>query len=140
MASKLTARAKNLCKDSTDAERLLWSHIRAHRLNGIKFKRQQPLGPYIVDFVCFESKLVVELDGGQHAEARTRDIVREDWIRSQGFHVLRFWNNEVLSNIEGVMQQITAHLSPSPPPSPIQGEGALRESSSGTSPIKGEGV
>lgn len=129
MPSRLTIFAKRLRHDSTDAERQLWSRLRVHRLAGFKFKRQAPLGPYIVDFSCFEAKLVVELDGGQHAEAVERDIQRDNWLAGQGFRILRFWNNEVLGNLEGVLTRILEYLvSPSPqrPPrelSPIEGEG-----------------
>ena len=116
--------AKQLRRDSTDAERCLWAHIRAHRLLGWKFKRQQPLGQYIVDFVCFEAKLVIELDGGQHADASNADQIRDAWLHSQGFQTVRFWNNEVLGNTEGVLDRIADLLPPSPQPSPTRGEGA----------------
>ncbi len=112
MSSK-TQFAKELRTRSTDAERLLWSKVRAHRLYGFKFKRQQLIGDYIVDFVCFEAKLVVELDGGQHADS-TSDSYRDNWLRSRGYKVLRFWNNDVLTNIEGVVEVVLRYLSPSP--------------------------
>ena len=103
---------------STDAERALWSALRAKRLEGLKFRRHQPLGAYIVDFVSFAAKLVVEADGGQHdEEQRTSDMQRTRWLESQGFRVLRFWNNDVLTNIEGVVDVImeaTHPRSPSP--------------------------
>jgi very-short-patch-repair endonuclease len=121
----LTGHAKRLRADSTDAERLVWSRLRAHRLLGWKFKRQQPIGRYIVDFVCFDAKLVVELDGGQHADALDEDAIRDAWLGSQGFTVLRFWNNDVLSNLDGVFMTITAQLPPSPQPSPTRGEGVV---------------
>jgi len=92
----------------TDAERGLWSHLRSRQLGGVKFRRQVPLGPYIVDFASFETRIVIELDGGQHAEAahRIKDTARDAYLRSQGFHVLRFWNHDVMSNIEGVLVHI----------------------------------
>ncbi len=122
--STLTSHAKRLRTDSTDAERLVWSRLRAHRLGGWKFKRQQPIGRYVVDFVCFDAKLVIELDGRQHADATDADAARDAWLGSQGFRVLRFWNNDVLSNLDGVLTMIASHLSPSPRPSPTRGEGA----------------
>jgi len=97
-------RAKQLRRDSTDAEKTLWRLLRARQLNGVKFRRQHPIGPYIVDFVCLEQHLVIELDGGQHAldsPARTR------FLESEGYRVLRFWNNEVLANPEGVHHAVT---------------------------------
>ena len=116
--------AKRLRKDSTDAEKRLWMHLRAHRFGGHKFKRQQSIGPYIVDFVCFDARLAIEIDGGQHAEQASSDGVRDIWLAGQGFRVLRFWNNEVLGNTEGVLQEILATLgTPSPQPSPTRGEG-----------------
>lgn len=126
MPSKLAARAKELRVRSTDAERLLWSHVRAHRLNGYKFKRQQPTGRFVVDFVCFDARLIVEVDGGQHSEAAAKDSARDSALAAQGFRVLRLWNNEVLGNIDGVLQRIVDFLPPSPPPSPLKGEGAQR--------------
>jgi very-short-patch-repair endonuclease len=118
--------ARELRKNATDCERLLWQHLRAHRLQGFKFKRQQPLGVYIVDFVCFEARLIIEADGGHHVEQAEYDNRRDDWLRSQGFMVLRFWNNEILANIEGVLERILegCQNSPSPQPLPRRGGGA----------------
>ena len=76
------------------------------QLNGLKFRRQQPIGNYIVDFACFEKRVVVEVDGGQHQEKKDKDIERDMWLQSQGFQILRFWDNEVLKNIEGVLAVI----------------------------------
>ncbi|MDP2878940.1 MAG: endonuclease domain-containing protein [Sulfuricella sp.] len=123
MPTKLTNFARQLRTNSTDTESLLWRHLRASRFDDYKFKRQQPLGGYIVDFVCFESRLIIELDGGQHADQEDADKIRDQWLNSQGFQILRFWNNEVLTNLEGVMQCIHVALSPSPRPSPVKGEG-----------------
>ncbi|MGH8557292.1 MAG: endonuclease domain-containing protein [Methylococcales bacterium] len=118
--------ARELRKNATDCERLLWQHLRAHRLQGFKFKRQQPLGIYIVDFVCFETRLIVEADGGHHAEQTDYDTRRDDWLRGQGFSVLRFWNNDILNNTEGVLELIVEvcekNSPPLPNPSPV-GEG-----------------
>ncbi|MGE0734356.1 MAG: endonuclease domain-containing protein [Alphaproteobacteria bacterium] len=98
-------RARTLREQSTDAERRLWSRLRDRQLNGFKFRRQVGLGRYIADFVCFEKKLISELDGGQHADvARAeRDEERSAEFGKHGFRVLRFWNNDVLENAEGVL-------------------------------------
>ena len=101
-----TAKAKELRKNSTDAERALWRQLRAHRLVGYKFRRQQPIGRYIVDFACFEKHLIIELDGRQHAEQRSYDVERTAWLEAQGFQMLRFWNHEVLQNLEAVTETI----------------------------------
>ena len=113
MPNPLTPLAKSLRENSTDAERLLWKHLRARQPQGLKFRRQQPIGNFIVDFVCFEQKLIIELDGGQHAEQQQTDAARTQWLEMQGFKVIRFWNNEVLQNMEGVWQAITPHLATS---------------------------
>ena len=111
--------AKELRVGMTDAERILWYHLRAGRLNGHKFKRQAPLGRYILDFVCFGSKLVVELDGSQHLDS-ARDEQRDAWLRQEGFRVLRFWNNQVIGETEAVLTEILrlveSPLSPTPLP------------------------
>ncbi len=104
MRTKFTNIARNLRKNSTDAENLLWRHLRAGRLEGLKFRRQQPIGNHIVDFVCFEKRLVIEVDGGQHGTEK--DSKRDKWFAEQDFRVLRFWNNEVLGNISGVLEVI----------------------------------
>jgi very-short-patch-repair endonuclease len=114
----------------TEAERRLWYFLRAHRFAGMKFKRQALIGRYIVDFVSFQKRLVVEVDGGQHAESED-DLRRARWLESEGFRILRFWNNEVLNNTGGVLDAImAAGTNPSPgtplrcaPPSPTRGEG-----------------
>ena len=106
MDGKLTRYAKILRRDSTEAEKLLWSKLKAKQLDGLKFRRQQPIGSFIVDFVCFEKGVVVELDGGQHAESAPRDGERSGILTRNGFRVLRFWNNDVLQNIDGVVDVI----------------------------------
>ncbi len=112
--------AKALRRDQTDAEQQLWQHLRAHRFMGLKFKRQKPMGRYIVDFVCMESMLVVELDGGQHMDQHAADQKRDAWLAEQGYTVLRFWNNQVMQEMEGVLESIRqAALSPSL--SPVNG-------------------
>jgi very-short-patch-repair endonuclease len=94
---------------STDAERKLWLLLRDRRLDGIKFRRQVPFGPYILDFVCFEHRLVVEADGGQHAGSAT-DLTRDAKLQSEGFKIVRYWNNDVLKNPEGVLTDLLARL------------------------------
>ena len=117
--------ARNLRSNQTDAERLLWQHLRNRQFRSQKFRRQQIIGPYVVDFVCLEARLIVEIDGGQHAARWTEDAARTGFLEQQSFRVMRFWNNEVLTNIEGVLYAIEyACSSPSPPPSPARGEGA----------------
>lgn len=107
----------------TEAEAKLWSILRGQRLGGLKFKRQEQFGDYIVDFVCFGSRLIVEADGSQHA-ATEGDAVRDTWLQAQGFRVLRFWNNEILGNVDGVARVILdAAQPPLPNPSPARGEG-----------------
>jgi very-short-patch-repair endonuclease len=89
-------RARALRNNPTEIEKLLWRRLRMWQLDGYKFRRQQPLGNYIVDFVCLEKRLIVELDGGQHAEQSDYDARRDAWLSQQDFSVLRFWNNDVL--------------------------------------------
>jgi len=100
-----THTAKNLRQNMTDAEQRLWRHLRAGRLNGHKLRRQQPIGPYVVDFVHFGARLVVEADGGQHNGSK-RDIARDAWLRDQGFHILRFWNHDIVTHTEAVLTAI----------------------------------
>jgi very-short-patch-repair endonuclease len=100
------AQAKQLRTRMTDAERRLWYHLRAHRFRGLKIKRQAPIGPYIVDFICFEHKLIVEVDGGQHAESET-DRRRDEWLHKEGYRVMHFWNDDVLKRTENVLGEIS---------------------------------
>ena len=112
---RLTHLARKLRKESTDAEKALWRSLRRKSLFGLKFRRQEQIGDYIVDFVCYEKKLIIELDGGHHNqdETKTNDVKRQKWLESQKFNVIRFWNNEVIKNIEGVLQKIKQNI-PSP--------------------------
>ncbi len=118
-------RARELRREMTDAERLLWAHIRRRQVFGHRFRRQQPIGRYIVDFVCLEKRVIVELDGGQHMEQETYDAERTRWLEGRGYRVLRFWNNQVFDEIEGVLKVISDALEAFPPPrpSPSRGEG-----------------
>ena len=122
--SKLRGRAKEMRSGQTDAEHRLWQLLRANRFEGYKFRRQVPLDFYIADFVCFARRLIVELDGGQHAENQ-RDDRRDAYLRAQGFRVIRVWNNDLSTNEEGVAELILASLRspPLPNPSPARGEG-----------------
>ena len=107
-------RARTLRSHLTDAEQVLWRHLRMRQLNGCKFRRQRPIGPYIVDFVCLEKKLIVELDGGQHTEQHRYDKSRDHWLNFQGYEVLRFWNDEVLTKIDDVKEAIYRALTAAP--------------------------
>ena len=98
--------AKRMRQSATDAETKLRRNLRAGRLAGCKFRRQQPLGRYIVDFVCFERRLVIEGDGGQHLDALLSDATRTEWLEGKGFRVLRFWNNDVLLRNNLVLEEI----------------------------------
>lgn len=120
--------SRNLRRELTDAEQLLWLHLRMRQMGGCKFCRQHPLGRYILDFVCLEEGLVVEVDGAQHAENAERDQCRTEWLELQKLRVLRFWNNDVLKDIESVKLVIWNVLiqhraEPSSQPSPLKGEG-----------------
>ena len=115
----MRTRARSLRRDSTDAERIIWSALRAHRLNGASFRRQTPVGPYVADFLCHSAKLIVEIDGSQHFEPaqQKRDARRDTFLASKAYRVLRFNNYDVMTNREGVFETIAAALlaAPSPP-------------------------
>ena len=106
MASPL---ARRLRKVPTDAEIRLWYYLRRKQLEGFRFRRQHPMGRYVVDFFCAEANLIVEVDGGQHAESE-HDAVRTEWLQECGCRVIRFWNNDVLTNTEGVLLAILEAL------------------------------
>ncbi|MGN6388857.1 MAG: endonuclease domain-containing protein [Burkholderiaceae bacterium] len=111
-------------KNQTDAEKRFWMAVRNRQVSQLKFRRQVALGKYIVDFVCFERGLIIELDGGQHADNVEYDCERTRWLEQQGFHVLRFWNNDVMSNLEGVLATVVERTgNPLTQPSPARGEG-----------------
>ena len=118
-----TTTARRLRRQQTDAERTIWFRLRGRRLAGWKFKRQVPIDRFVVDFVCADAKMIVELDGGQHAERTPQDEERTRTLESMGYLVLRFWNNDVMRNTEGVLEEILNTLSqqsPEPPhPTPL---------------------
>jgi len=101
---KPTGLARNLRRQESDAERKLWSKLRSRQFENLKFRREHPIGKYIVDFVSLEKKIVVEVDGGQHNEPGNmeKDEQRTSWLENEGYHIIRFWNNDVITNIEGV--------------------------------------
>jgi len=111
MKSKLIPLARNLRKEMTLPERKLWRYLRAKQINNLKFRRQQPIGKYIVDFVCFEKKLVIEIDGGQHFDNKEKDFRRTQWLNERCYKVVRFWNNEVLNHCSAVVDEIVNHCS-----------------------------
>ena len=134
-ARSLTKNARELRARMTDAERKLWFALRDRRFQSFKFRRQVPIGPYVADFLSYSARLVVEVDGGQHAESK-RDMRRDRWLAENDFMVVRFWNNEILSNLDGVLTVLTAKLENAPhpasrlgstPPTPARGEGKKEE-------------
>ncbi len=123
MANSLIPLASKLRKRQTDSERKLWGQLRAKQMEGVKFRRQHPIGIYIVDFICFEKRLIIELDGGQHMIQATKNKTREAWLRQQGYKVLRFWDHEIFENSTGVLNSIRNNIirTPSPSSPPIKG-------------------
>ena len=104
-------RARQLRSRLTDAERVLWRRLRLRQIDGHKFRRQHAIGPFIVDFACVEQKIIVEVDGGQHSDARvTYDRDRTEWLRTKGYTVLRFWNNDIMRDVESVLEAIRQTL------------------------------
>ncbi len=119
-------RAKSMRTEMTDAERALWMQLRGHRLDGLRFRRQTPIGQCIVDFVCHERRLVIELDGGQHADSQ-HDTRRDRWLELKGYRVFRFWNSDVFQNRDGVLETIVSAArgaTPLPNPPPQGGRGS----------------
>ena len=116
LSTKQLVRARTLRGNSTDAERLIWAALRSHRMKGASFRRQAPIGPYIVDFVCHAAALAIEIDGGQHFESRQeqRDARRDAFLASKGLRVLRFSNYDVMSNRAGVLETIAAAVESAP--------------------------
>ena len=127
MPTLIQKRAQHLRKNMTMAEKKLWNRLRHHQFAGLRFRRQVPLGNYIVDFACFEPKIIIELDGSQHADQVDYDTDRTKYLKLLGYKVLQFWNNEIESKIDAVLQMIWNNISPHPacrPPSPC-GEGVI---------------
>ena len=106
MTNRLLPLARSMRRKPTDAEARLWRHLRAGRMDGMHFRRQVPIGPYIVDFVCQDRQLIIEADGGQHADAIAYDQTRADWLAAHGYTVLRFWNHDILARTESVLEAI----------------------------------
>jgi very-short-patch-repair endonuclease len=123
MQRRISPYASRLRRDMTDAERALWNELRGRRLGGYKFKSQWTLGPFVADFCCWQRRLVIEVDGGQHDDEA--DAARTAWLKGEGYRVIRFWNNDVLTNMDGVLQTILTALErhPHPGPLPQAGEG-----------------
>jgi adenine-specific DNA-methyltransferase len=126
MGGVVKIRARELRKNPTEAERALWKGLRFRKLEGHKFRRQQPIGPYIVDFVCLEKRLIIEVDGGQHSKNVAYDLKRDAWLEAQGFSILRFWDHQVFKEseavLEAVMKALSLNLNPPPQSSPARGE------------------
>ena len=121
------ARARTLRQNMTEAERQVWQILRSHQMKGYKFRRQVPIGRYIADFVCHEARLIVEIDGGQHDRPSPREVERSGFLQNEGYRILRFWNNEVLANLDGVHGMIADELGRITPAQtlPHQGGGPL---------------
>ena len=119
---KSTSRARNLRRRNTRAEWVLWLELRDRRFGGFKFTRQQPIGRYYVDFVCREQRLIVEVDGGQHAD-NPSDQIRDAYFNVLGYRVIRVWSNEILGNIEGVLEMLKSEVEPAPHPVPLPAGG-----------------
>jgi very-short-patch-repair endonuclease len=113
-----TARSRELRANPTEAERVLWRRLSARQVAGTRFNRQFPIGPFICDFVARSARLVIEVDGGQHAQAAEADARRTAYIEAQGYRVFRFWNNDVLENTDGVVEAIARVLADIPSPNP----------------------
>ena len=112
---KSSTKARSLRSNLTYSENKLWSHIRKRQINKLKFRRQHPIGNFIVDFVCLEKKIVIEIDGGQHNENADYDLQRTKWLENEGYKILRFWNNEVLENTDSVLEVIYNETRKTPP-------------------------
>ena len=122
----IRVKARQLRRDQTDAEQRLWARLRDRQLYGAKFRRHHPIGPFVADFCCAQRKLVVELDGGQHAEEAASDEKRSRFLEVQGYRVLRFWNHDVLKNTDAVLERIAEALS-DPHPCPLPGRARVKK-------------
>ncbi len=112
MRGSKTSLARELRQRQTEAEKTLWARLRNRQLESVKFRREQPIGHYVVDFAIFENRIIVKIDGGQHNERgiTEKDEERAVWLKGKGYHILRFWNNEVLKNVDGVLEVIREAL------------------------------
>ena len=110
MEQYLKQRSRDLRNNLTDAEKKLWQKLRNKQINDHKFRRQFVLGNYIVDFICLDKRLIIEVDGGQHMDNVNYDLQRDEWLKNQNFKVLRFWNNQVLNEIDSVLEVIVKNL------------------------------
>lgn len=119
----LKHRRRALRKNQTDAEKALWAHLRNKQFHGLRFFRQYSIGSYILDFYCPSIKVAIELDGGQHNETggKAYDALRSEYLKDKGINVLRFWNNEVLLNMDGILYKVEEKCNPSQPPLNIRG-------------------
>jgi very-short-patch-repair endonuclease len=117
--NKTTYLSRSLRNRPTDAELLLWSRLRYKQIEGLKFRRQQPIDNYIVDFICLENRVIIEVDGGQHDADNIKDRERDNYIREKGFTILRFWNNDVLKNTDDVLAVIRETCLSHPPLNPL---------------------
>lgn len=131
--SRPTARSRELRQNATEAERKLWTALRNRQVGGVRFNRQFPVGQFVCDFVSRERKLVIEIDGGQHALTKDYDERRTRFLESEGYRVVRFWNNEVMDSLEGVVTRISEALDNMPSPSPSR----TREGSLWVHPLRG---
>jgi very-short-patch-repair endonuclease len=121
-----TSLARSLRRDARQPEKTLWLHLKNRKLAGCKFRRQQPFGPYVLDFYCAKKKLNIELDGGQHdmPDRKEHDAIRSAYLERYRVRTIRFWNSQVRGNLEGVLERIRMEVeAPSPLPSPARGEG-----------------
>ena len=134
--TKQRLRARQLRHASNDAEKRFWYHLRRFPMQGSHFRRQVPIGPYVVDFACMAAHLIIELDGSQHNEPRNkqRDDVRTRWLEKEGFRVIRVWNNEIINNLDGVMEKIYAEIFGSMSAEPFQLKHLRRRRSSPGAP------
>jgi very-short-patch-repair endonuclease len=138
MRKELTGLARGLRRRETDAEKKLWSRIRDRKIDGWKFRRQVPYDRYVLDFFCFEASLVIEVDGGQHAEERAvYDRARTAFLEQEGLKVLRFWNGDVLTNLDGVIETIYLALGQRTAPSPgaLKRQRSIREGNKARRPL-----
>ncbi|MGA8032980.1 MAG: DUF559 domain-containing protein [Casimicrobiaceae bacterium] len=133
-------RARQLRRESTDAEQRLWWLLRDRRLAGHKFRRQHSIGPYFADLACVERRIIIELDGGQHVERRAYDDRRSTWLEGRGWRVLRFWDDDVLLRTGDVLEVIVRAFADAPHPGPLPASGAREESAPHPGPLPASGA